>query len=88
MVADLATEAGQSEVAQVLADDPTVSVLVNNAGIARLAPLAGGAVSNPRPRYRDGDRRHGLLIAVAIEVALAVALLLVGVAPTEERNKK
>lgn len=44
MVADLATEAGQLAVAQVLANDPTVSALVNNAGIARLAPFVGGAL--------------------------------------------
>lgn len=46
LVADLATEEGQTKVAQVLASDPTVSVLVNNAGIARLAPLAGGALQD------------------------------------------
>ena len=37
LVADLATEAGQARVEQVLATNPAVSVLVNNAGIARLA---------------------------------------------------
>ena len=46
MVADLATEAGQFAVAQVLANDPSVSVLVNNAGIARLAPFVGGALQD------------------------------------------
>jgi short-subunit dehydrogenase len=40
LVADLATAAGQDSVADVLANNPAVSVLVNNAGIARLAPLA------------------------------------------------
>jgi len=40
LVADLATTAGQDSVADVLANNPAVSVLVNNAGLARLAPLA------------------------------------------------
>lgn len=40
LVADLATAAGQDSVADVLSNNPAVSVLVNNAGIARLAPLA------------------------------------------------
>ncbi|HWW69700.1 MAG TPA: SDR family oxidoreductase [Duganella sp.] len=39
LVADLATEAGQAKVAQLLVTNPAVSVLVNNAGIARLAPV-------------------------------------------------
>ena len=39
LVADLATEAGQAKVAQLLATNPAVSVLVNNAGLARLAPV-------------------------------------------------
>jgi len=42
LVADLGSEAGQASVAQVLANDPSITVLVNNAGIARLAPIAGG----------------------------------------------
>lgn len=46
LVADLATQQGVSEVAQVLASDPTIRVLVNNAGIARLAPLTGGALQD------------------------------------------
>jgi short-subunit dehydrogenase len=41
MVADLATDEGQASVAQVLATNPSVSVLVNNAGTARLAPIIG-----------------------------------------------
>ncbi len=41
LVADLATEAGQASVETILASNPAVSVLVNNAGIARLAPIAG-----------------------------------------------
>lgn len=40
LVADLATKAGQDSVIQLLASDPAISVLVNNAGIARLAPVA------------------------------------------------
>lgn len=40
LVADLETEAGQTSVAQLLASNPDVSVLVNNAGIARLAPIS------------------------------------------------
>lgn len=39
LVADLATTAGQDSVADVLANNPAVEVLVNNAGIARLAPV-------------------------------------------------
>ena len=41
LVADLATEAGQASVEQRLSSNPAISVLVNNAGIARLAPIAG-----------------------------------------------
>lgn len=40
LIADLATEAGQASVEQLLASNPAVSILVNNAGIARLAPIA------------------------------------------------
>ena len=40
LVADLATKAGQDSVVQLLTSDPAISVLVNNAGIARLAPVA------------------------------------------------
>ncbi|UQV47548.1 SDR family oxidoreductase [Janthinobacterium lividum] len=46
LVADLATDEGQASVAEVLATNPAVSVLVNNAGIARLAPIAGGALQD------------------------------------------
>ena len=46
LIADLATEAGQASVEQVLATNPALSVLVNNAGIARLAPLAGSALED------------------------------------------
>lgn len=46
LVADLATQAGQDSVAQVLASDPSISVLVNNAGIARLAPFAESALQD------------------------------------------
>lgn len=41
LIADLATEAGQASVEQLLASNPAISILVNNAGIARLAPIAG-----------------------------------------------
>ncbi|MBA5689120.1 SDR family NAD(P)-dependent oxidoreductase [Rugamonas apoptosis] len=43
LTADLESEAGQASVAQLLATNPAVSVLVNNAGLARLAPIAGSA---------------------------------------------
>lgn len=46
LVADLATDAGQATVVQALSTDPSVSVLINNAGIARLAPFAGGALQD------------------------------------------
>jgi uncharacterized protein len=45
-IADLATEAGQASVEQILANNPAVSVLVNNAGIARLAPIGGGSLQD------------------------------------------
>lgn len=41
LIADLESEAGQASVAQLLATNPAVTVLVNNAGLARLAPIAG-----------------------------------------------
>ncbi|WP_426342920.1 SDR family NAD(P)-dependent oxidoreductase [Pseudoduganella sp. S-14] len=40
LVADLASEEGQARVEQRLASSPAVSVLVNNAGIARLATIS------------------------------------------------
>ncbi|MCU6497057.1 SDR family oxidoreductase [Rugamonas sp. A1-17] len=43
LVADLATEAGVAAVEQLLASNPAISMLVNNAGIARLAPIAHAA---------------------------------------------
>jgi short-subunit dehydrogenase len=43
LVADLATDSGVSTVEQFLRTSPAVSVLVNNAGIARLAPFASGS---------------------------------------------
>lgn len=46
LVADLATDEGQASVAQVLATNPAVSVLVNNAGTARLAPLIGSPLQD------------------------------------------
>jgi short-subunit dehydrogenase len=46
LIADLGTEAGQASVAELLASNPAVSVLVNNAGIARLAPIAGGVLQD------------------------------------------
>jgi short-subunit dehydrogenase len=46
LVADLATSAGQDSVAHVLANNPAVSVLVNNAGMARLAPLAANSADD------------------------------------------
>ncbi|CAN7685308.1 SDR family oxidoreductase [Pseudoduganella sp. LjRoot289] len=46
LIADLATEAGQASVEHVLSSNPAVGVLVNNAGIARLAPIAGGPLQD------------------------------------------
>ncbi len=46
LVADLGTEAGQSAVEQLLSSNPAVSVLVNNAGIARLAPVSGSPLQD------------------------------------------
>lgn len=42
MIADLETEAGQASVEQFLSSNPAISVLVNNAGIARLASISDG----------------------------------------------
>jgi len=46
MIADLATEAGQASVEQFLSSNPAVSVLVNNAGIARLTPVSLSPLSD------------------------------------------
>lgn len=46
LIADLGSEAGQASVAQLLATNAAVSVLVNNAGIARLAPVAGSPLDD------------------------------------------
>lgn len=46
LVADLATDEGQASVAHVLTTNRAISVLVNNAGMARLAPIAGGALQD------------------------------------------
>ncbi|MES2102618.1 MAG: SDR family oxidoreductase [Pseudomonadota bacterium] len=46
LIADLATEAGQASVEQLLASNQAVSILVNNAGIARLAPIAGSPLDD------------------------------------------
>ena len=40
LIADLAQEAGLTRLENVLAGNPAIRVLVNNAGIARLSPLA------------------------------------------------
>ena len=44
--ADLATEDGQSCVEAILRSNPDVHVLVNNAGIARLTPIADSPLDN------------------------------------------
>lgn len=46
LIADLATEAGQTLVEQLLSSNPAIRVLVNNAGIARLAPMAGSPLQD------------------------------------------
>ena len=46
LAADLETEAGQASVAHILASNPAVAVLVNNAGLARLAPVAGSPLQD------------------------------------------
>ena len=46
LVADLATEAGLATVEQLLAANSSVSILVNNAGLARLSPVTGSAVED------------------------------------------
>ena len=46
LVADLETEAGVSSVEHILSTDAAVGILVNNAGIARLAPVAASPVQH------------------------------------------
>jgi uncharacterized protein len=46
LVADLANEADLAKVEDVLGNDASVRLLVNNAGLARLAPLAQASVSD------------------------------------------
>lgn len=46
LIADLATDAGQASVEKLLSTNEAISVLVNNAGIARLAPIAVGPVQD------------------------------------------
>jgi short-subunit dehydrogenase len=46
LVADLEQDAGVAKVEEVLADDASVRVLVNNAGLARLRPLGHTPVSD------------------------------------------
>jgi short-subunit dehydrogenase len=46
LVADLAAEADLSKVEEVLTTDSNVRLLVNNAGVARLSPLAKASVSD------------------------------------------
>ncbi|SFH61335.1 hypothetical protein SAMN04515618_10197 [Collimonas sp. OK307] len=46
MIADLETEAGQASIEQFLSNNSAVSVLVNNAGIARLAPISDGPLQD------------------------------------------
>ncbi len=46
IAADLEDEAGLVKVEQVLANDRSIRMLVNNAGVARLSPLAAAPVSH------------------------------------------
>lgn len=46
LVADLTTDEGQASVAQVLATNSAISVLVNNAGIAKLSPFTGSPLED------------------------------------------
>ncbi|MBV7534144.1 SDR family oxidoreductase [Duganella sp. sic0402] len=86
LVADLATDEGQAKVAQVLSSDPSVSVLINNAGIARLAPLVGAALQDTTAQIALNisaltrlthavlpgmkERNEGLIINVSSALAL------------------
>lgn len=46
LVADLATDEGQTRVAQLLASNPAIGALVNNAGTAKLAPMIGSPLED------------------------------------------
>jgi short-subunit dehydrogenase len=86
LVADLATDEGQVKVAHALSSDPSVSVLINNAGIARLAPFVGGAQQDTSAQIALNisaltrlahavlpgmkERNEGLIINIASALAL------------------
>lgn len=86
LIGDLATEAGQASVEQLLKSNSAVSVLVNNAGIARLAPIASGSLQDSLSQIALNitaltrlthavlpgltARREGLIINVASVLAL------------------
>ena len=86
LIADLATEAGQASVEQLLASNPAVSILVNNAGIARLAPIAVSPVADSLSQISLNitaltrlthavlpgmkERNDGLIINIASALAL------------------
>ncbi|ARN19761.1 SDR family NAD(P)-dependent oxidoreductase [Piscinibacter gummiphilus] len=46
LAADLGTDSGVSGIEKVLASDKRIGMLVNNAGVARLAPLAGATAED------------------------------------------
>jgi short-subunit dehydrogenase len=46
LIADLGSEAGQASVEELLVNNESISVLINNAGIARLAPIAVSPLEN------------------------------------------
>ncbi|SHG95461.1 SDR family oxidoreductase [Massilia sp. CF038] len=86
LVADLATDAGQDRVEERLRSDPAIAVLVNNAGIARLAPVALSPVQDSIDQITLNitaltrlthaalpgmkARRDGLIINIASALAL------------------
>jgi uncharacterized protein len=86
LIADLETEAGQASVAHLLATNPDVSVLVNNAGIARLVPVAGSQLQDSMSQIALNiaaltrlthavlpgmkARNHGVIINIASVMAL------------------
>jgi short-subunit dehydrogenase len=86
LVADLATDEGQASVAQVLSTNPVISVLVNNAGTARLAPLIGSPLQDSQQQIALNimaltrlthavlpgmkARNEGLIINIASALAL------------------